>query len=310
MNLPEETPITNVVADWFIYIRGRFTKRTQEHYRYVIGRFVESLPKEVVSIAQLHNRYIESYISTVISNYTNRTGNGHLTPLKSFHRWLARQYDLPNYGAKVDMLHEDPPGPRQRFLTSEEYQKVLAACNEFHADVIRFIANTGVRATEFAELTWRDISEDAKMLTVRNGKGRKRRYIPLNSICRDILSKYPRESGEQPLGLVKNVRRRNSVTQVVERAAKRAGIGSCGTHALRHYFATELLKHGVPISFVSKLLGHKSIQTTEQIYIHFQPSFLLGVTDCLAENIAPGSELLQQSRRPGRRLPVPGKFGT
>lgn len=286
MNLPEETPITNVVGNWLIYIRGRFTERTQVHYKFVIGRFVETLPEEIVSIAQLHNRYIENYISTVISKNTNRTGNAHLTVLKSFHRWLARQYDLPNYGEKVDMLHEDPPGPRQRFLTSEEYQKVLAACNEFHADVIRFIANTGVRATEFAKLTWRDISEDSKMLTVRNGKGRKRRFVPLNSICRDILEKYPRESDEQPIGLIKDIMHRNSAGQICRRLAKKAGVRIFGTHALRHFFATELLRHGVPIAYVSQLLGHASIKTTEQIYAHWQPHFFNGITDCLAEDPA------------------------
>lgn len=280
-----KTFISDAIADWFIYIRGRFTERTQGHYRYVIGRFVKSLPKEVVSITQLHNRYIENYISTVISNYTNRTGNGHLTVLKSFHRWLARQYDLPNYGAKVDMLHEDPPGPRQRFLTSEEYRKVLAVCSEFHADVIRFIANTGLRATEFTSLTWRDISANFKMLTVSNGKGRKRRFVPLNSICRDILSKYPRgESDDQPIGLIKNILRKNSVTQLIERAARRADIRCCGAHSLRHLFATELIRRGVPISHVAQLLGHSSIKTTEQIYIHFQPDFLNGITDCLTED--------------------------
>lgn len=287
----KQTHISDAIAEWFVYIRGRFTERTQGHYRYVIGRFVESLPEEVVLIGQLHNRYIENYVSIVISKYTNRTGNAHLTALKSFHRWLARQYDLTNYGTKVDMLHEDPPGPRQRFLIMKEYRKVLTVCNEFHADVIRFLANTGLRATEFTNLTWRDISADLKILTVSNGKGRKRRFVPLNIICRDILSKYPRdESDDQPIGLIKNIRRRNSVTQLIERAAKRAGIRCCGANSLRHLFATELLRRGVPISHVAQLLGHSSIKTTEQIYIHFQPDFLNGITDCLAEDIAPGPE--------------------
>ena len=39
-------------------------------------------------------------------------------------------------------------------------------------------------------------------------------------------------------------------------------------HQLRHTFATRTLKAGVPISVVSKWLGHANISTTYNTYIH------------------------------------------
>lgn len=42
-------------------------------------------------------------------------------------------------------------------------------------------------------------------------------------------------------------------------------------HGLRHTHASLLLKHGVPIQYVSQRLGHENIQITYKIYAHFLP---------------------------------------
>lgn len=316
-NFPEEISIAEAAADWLIHNKGRFTKRTQVHYRMVISRFVEFLPEGIMS-DQLHNRYIENYISTVISNYTNRTGNAHLTVLKSFHRWLSQNYDeLPNYAARTSMLKEDPP--KQRFLTYEDYVKVLKVTRPPVKSIIEFISNTGVRDSEFRSLTWNCVDWNKHMLIVI-GKGRKRRFIPLNQTCMRILFKL-RQPGNGPIFTTRNfyglrkLKYANSPKQrtshrinlkhyckheqyakmnlplhrsflypICSKVAQVAGIEIFGPHSLRHLFATELLRRGVAISYVSKLLGHQSIRTTERIYIHWQPEFLNGITDCLVEN--------------------------
>jgi integrase len=74
---------------------------------------------------------------------------------------------------------------------------------------------------------------------------------------------------------------RNRLYRICKRLARRAGIPRFGPHALRHYFATELYRKGVPVSLISKILGHSTTQITELIYVHFQSADLLGVTDCL-----------------------------
>jgi integrase len=43
------------------------------------------------------------------------------------------------------------------------------------------------------------------------------------------------------------------------------------THDLRHTFASTALAEGVPISEVSRWLGHKSITTTVDLYGHLVP---------------------------------------
>jgi len=52
------------------------------------------------------------------------------------------------------------------------------------------------------------------------------------------------------------------------RIREAAGIAYCTPHALRHTAATMLLARGVPAKIVSEILGHRSIQTTLDLYAH------------------------------------------
>ena len=63
------------------------------------------------------------------------------------------------------------------------------------------------------------------------------------------------------------------VQAAVERAERLGAIAPgrrVGTHTLRHSYARHLLMHGVPINYLSRWLGHSSIQTT-LIYLELVP---------------------------------------
>ena len=58
----------------------------------------------------------------------------------------------------------------------------------------------------------------------------------------------------------------NTLLCAVKRVCNMAGVPQISFHALRHHFATLLLEKGVPLEDISKLLGHKSVLTTFNIY--------------------------------------------
>lgn len=269
---------TNTIAEWLEYCR-RHAKGTQHNYRAVIVHFIEY--SGIETIDQLNCRLIEQYISSLLGDgKANATVNKYFIVLKSFCRWLARNYDVPNCTIGIQRLKTDPAEPR--VLTWEEYQKILSVCNGQNGDIVRFLANTGVRCSELISLRWVDVSPDLKMLTVI-GKGRKKRYIPLNDVCREVLQTYERGPDDIRLNFIRTRTHRKSIYKICIKLSKKAGIPPAGPHSYRHLFATELLRRGVPISHVSKLLGHSSIAITEKAYIHFQPDFLNGITDVLTE---------------------------
>lgn len=277
---------------WLIAI-GEHTIRTQEHYKRVINAFFDSLSAAVSNIEAITPLHISDYINSLQSEkLTNRTCNAHLTVIKSFSRWFADTYGVANPASSVKLLKEAPPC--QRFITAEEYAKILAAGTDLFRQRIMFIANTGLRASEFCNLRWTDISTDLQSLTII-GKGRKKRTIPLNDTTRQILRQIPKTSSHIYLsknssGELHNLSRNVLYLQCAAIAAK-AKIPVFGPHSLRHYFATELLVKGVPIVLVSQILGHSDIRTTVRIYGHINLKHLLGLTACLDAKTAEPSHV-------------------
>ena len=76
--------------------------------------------------------------------------------------------------------------------------------------------------------------------------------------------------------------RYGAVAKLVRRLRARTGI-EFTPHTLRHSRATELIRAGVPIKVVSKLLTHRSVTTTSEAYVH------LDVEDLRAELVRAGA---------------------
>ena len=252
------------------FVERRYSRHTVTLYRHVLQRFSNYAPQNPASLTMKH---IESYINS-LSGLTNRSINAHLACLKSFGNYLADYHDLPNPATKFRKLPEAPP--KQRILSESEYHKLVQSCKgTIEGDVIQFLAHTGLRIAEFRSLTPGSFSGDGRFIRIV-GKGNKPRTIPLNKTTQAIIAKH-----KPDMKLLKSFKTRNSVYNACMQASKLAGIPKASPHALRHYFATSLFKRGVPIGHISKLLGHSSVRTTEQIYIHFTSASLYGVTDVL-----------------------------
>ena len=269
---PQESMDT-AIEEFFQYIK-RHTESTQVQYRMVIGKFRDSLPSSNFRAASITSHQIQEYLYSLRDKgVINRTLNAHLTAIKGFFRFLVDRHGLSfNPAAKVTMLCEDPPATR--FLSPDEYSRIMETATLTAKDRYLFIANTGLRASEFFELTWSCINPQITSLTI-TGKGRKRRTVPLNSTCQDILRRIS-HNGQRIFGI-----NPNGFYSQCRRHAKRLQLQKFGPHCFRHWFATQLLIKGVPIPIVSKLLGHSSIRTTETRYMHILPRDIEHVTDCL-----------------------------
>jgi len=157
--------------------------------------------------------------------------------------------------------------PYQPFISRQEYLKVLESATQRESDIIKLLANTGLRCSELAELKSDNINPNLSSIRIQ-GKGGKVRTIPCNQTVREILSRN--------INFPKN---RKSIYNICRKAGNRIGI-KLAPHILRRYFATQLLDKGVSLLIISRLLGHASIQTTE-LYLKLDSSYLSGATDCL-----------------------------
>lgn len=267
LNRTARMPVQEAYCGFLVHL-GRFASSTRTSYTRALERFFASTPENLADITSEH---IERYILTLQKTLKSSSCNTILMAIKSFFAWAENTYGFKNIAEKIKKLRTCPP--RQRILTEEEYQKVIATTSGYTQQCLIFLAMTGLRASEFLSLRLENVNDGFLSII---GKGQKMRFVPLNETAKRIL--------DNPTFLNFPKSNRFWLNHLCIKAAKTAGILKFSPHSLRHRFATELLrhgaKHGVSIVTVSKLLGHSSIKTTE-IYLHLIKSDLLGCTDCL-----------------------------
>jgi site-specific recombinase XerD len=168
----------------------------------------------------------------------------------------------------------DIPRPKRKktlpkILSKAEVKRFLAALDSPKHRAIAFVLYSGgLRVSEAARLKVSDIDSGRGQIHVRQGKGRKDRYVMLSPLVLGVLRDYARV--ERPSDWLFPAGHRKdrhitprSIQAAVARAAANAGIRKRVTpHMLRHSFATHLLEAGTDLRYIQELLGHTKIGTT------------------------------------------------
>lgn len=230
----------------------------------------------------LSNEYKNKYKGEL----KRQTQNYFLVALRSFFRFLIRkgystispeQIDLgKNKERTIKFLHDDELG---RLMVSPDTSDLKGKRDKA---ILELLFSTGLRVSELVSLNQDQVNLKEGEFGVI-GKGGHARVVFLTESAKLALADYiayrddpysplfirysgPRPKNELDISAYRlSVR---SIERLVDRYRKDAGIVTrIGPHALRHSFATDLLKHGADIRSVQEMLGHKNIATT-QIYTH------------------------------------------
>jgi site-specific recombinase XerD len=169
-------------------------------------------------------------------------------------------------------------------LSKEEIRRMLKQPTLLkHRILLGLLYGCGLRCMEVRSLKISDIDFDRLKVLVRNGKGKKDRYVPLSKHLARGLKTYI--ESENPKTYLFNGKpdgqaggdfdsrySQRGVQWVVKRTAKEAGvIKSVSVHTLRHTYATHLLEDGMDIITLKEMLGHQNIETT-LVYLHVSQS--------------------------------------
>jgi integrase/recombinase XerD len=209
-----------------------------------------------------------------------RTQHTRLTAIKSFFQWMARQnFLLHNPASEIILPRMEHRLPKY-VLTVQEAEQIMQVPNIHEAEGLRDRAiletfySTGMRRMELAGLKVYDFDNDRETLTIRQGKGRKDRVIPIGLRALAWIGKYLDQARAQILtgfddGTVfLNFRGepfdRRQLTALVRRHLIGSGVGKMGgCHLFRHTVATLMLENGADIRVIQQLLGHVKLTTTE-----------------------------------------------
>ena len=150
---------------------------------------------------------------------------------------------------------------RMRTFTENEMKLIMNEVTPHHFQLfVRFAYYTGARRSEIACLSEDNVREE--YVAGKTGK----RKIKLNSQARLILSKLDELWAYRP----------PYISQVFKKNLRRLNIKNGRFHDLRRTFGLNLIKQGMPIYEVSKLLGHASVRTTEK---HYAPLLVTEIAD-------------------------------
>lgn len=177
---------------------------------------------------------------------------------------------------------------RDRWLTVEEENLLLAnATPDYLKDIIVFAIHTGCRRGEILGVRWKNIDLFRRVINVQATKGGELKVIPISETLYQMLlqrSKLPHISG-----LVFPVVS-TTLKDSFERAVKKAGLNDFRFHDLRHTFATRLIQGGADLYAVKRMLGHRTIRTTER-YAHHSPESLRATVGHLDEVYREGASV-------------------
>lgn len=274
-------------SDKFLSIKKETV--SDNHYKSLketIDKFEISIGGKT-SIKNISKDEIQNFLLFIFNNQSKHTAQRYFNNLKSFFNWLSAN-ELSEKNPITKATLPKIPEKKPLWIDENQLEQVLALeMEQLFKDIYFVLFNTGMRAGELLSLHWRNVDLAEKLIYIRNSddfttKTKRERAIPINEKTFKVIQRQPtRFKG----GLLF---KRNGKQLTVDYVSKRFKKVLRQTdidqdirlHSLRHSYASNLIRKGVPIYYVKELLGHTQLRTTEK-YSHTKVNDLKNLIDNL-----------------------------
>ena len=232
--------------------------------------FAEITPKWV----QGFKDYLENDACAWGNDYRKRikdhplSRNSKLSYFNKLRACLTQAYEdrIIQYNPMRGIENFKPEEGTRMYLTIEEVRKLAQTECEYPNIKRAFLFSclTGLRRSDVLRLTWNDIQEQSGFTRIifRQKKTKGQEYLDITQQAADLLG----ERGKPDEVIFTDIHSPTCTNETIKRWVLRAGINKEITfHCARHTFAVMMLDIGTDIYTVSKLLGHRELNTT-QIY--------------------------------------------
>jgi site-specific recombinase XerD len=285
--------------------RKNLSPSTLENYEwYLKGARMTAFVKDhaITSPAQMDAAMLSAFEAELSAVKPTVEGGKKLSAstIHTFHRVLQNFLGFcrrSDYGGDAKVREVEAPKLEQRepeTFSDKDIETIREALKDRPRDLMMadLLLATGLRLQEICNLTLDDFidpSDGRALIRVRQGKGRKDRYVPMDTpknrlsdqlrryIAKDrpkgpatalFLSTRADSRGGEPQPLSPN-----GIQIMFKRLSRETGI-HVNPHKWRHSFATRSLSAGVDVMALQKALGHTTLQMVSK-YVHYQTDDLI-----------------------------------
>ena len=200
---------------------------------------------------------------------------------KTINRYLYAVSGALRWALSRELIPGMPIVPRQNegvgrinYLTEEDQGRLLQWLNENAFEDVAFATEillvTGFRISEFLGLKRGDIRDGWVILHPGQTKNNQGREVYVGDLAAALKAK-----------IISGLPSYTRITKGLSEASNALGISPKVTpHVLRHTTATRLTTAGVSLATVGKILGHKSLVTTQK-YAHVENQALIAASKLL-----------------------------
>ncbi|WP_180279693.1 site-specific integrase [Rhodococcus qingshengii] len=226
--------------------------------------------------AELSAPDVAEFLTTHLPSMTRKTAQITACALRSFLRFLyAKQMTPACLADAVPAVQHRRLAGLPKVLSAAEVDALTGSCDRSTPVGLRDIAvvtvlhRLGLRCAECAGLLLDDIDWRTGTMTI-HGKGNRTDVLPLPDDVGKAIADYLQVGRPATSARTVFVRslapftalRPPSLSCIVGRAARRAGLGTVHAHRLRHTAASRTLNAGASLEEVAQLLRHASVSTT------------------------------------------------
>jgi integrase/recombinase XerD len=290
---PPQTPLELLQQEYLKALQVKnFSDYTVRSRRVALRNFIQwaqerglSQPLEITRpVVERYQRHLFHARKKSGEPLSFRTQHCYLIPLRVWFKWMTRQnYILHNPASELELprlvrtLPKNIPSPQQveQIMTQPDIREAIGLRDRA---MLELLYSSGPRRLELINLKLSDLSLDRGLMFIREGKGKRDRYVPITERAVIWTEKYIREARPQlamepddltlfltaegePFSL-------NHLSTSVRAHVVKAEIGMTGAcHMLRHAMATHMLEGGADIRYIQQMLGHQDLKST-QIYTH------------------------------------------
>lgn len=282
VTLRTATPLPKRVKDWLTALETErnYSPATLRNYRRDVQVFFNFLRDHEPESLE-NDAYLTVTLETLRSWQAHlarkgqeaRTRAGATSALRSFFHWVERNGGPQN--ADIALLRRaKAPLPLPRPLSEREATTLIGRSppnswvGQRDRAMFTLLYGAGLRISEALSLNVSDAKADVLTIT---GKGNKQRQVPLLPEIRTALQSWlaqrPTAKPNDPLflGVQGKCLSQSVVQKTMMKLRRQLGLPEHATpHALRHSFATALLREGADLRVVQDLLGHASLSSTQR----------------------------------------------